>query len=116
MQRLDGSTTLPSGLRLRLRIPHPSDARGLRDLLARLDVPPDDLVISRLLRFDPRERTVLVAAVLLDRSEVIVGMAVAEHAASEPELLVADELQAPGTASALARALRARGERARRIA
>lgn len=116
MQRLDGSTTLTSGLRLRLRIPHRSDAEGLRDLLGQLGVPADDLAISRLLRFDPRERVTVVAGVLIDRSEEIVGIAVMEHGASEPELLAADEARAPGTAAALAGALRAHGEHTSRIA
>lgn len=116
MQRLDRSTTLPSGLRLRLRIPHRSDAEGLRDLLGRLGEPADDLAISRLLRFDLRERVAVVAGVLIDRSEEIVGIAVMEHGVPELELLAADEVRAPGTAAALAGALRAHGEHTSRIA
>ncbi len=116
MQRLDGSTTLPSGLRLRLRIPHRSDTVRLRDLFARLDVQTDEPALSRLVRFDPRERVSVVASVLLARSEELVGIAVAEHGADEPELLVTDEIQAPGAGTVLAASLRAHGRRASRIA
>jgi len=116
MRRLDGSTTLPSGLRLRLRIPHRSDAARLRDLFDRLEAPTDDLALSRLVRFDPRERVAVVASVLLDRSEEIVGIAVSELGADDLELLVADEIQAPGAGAALAESLRAHSERASRIA
>lgn len=116
MQRLDGSTTLPSGQRLRLRMPYSQDARQLRDLFARLGVAADDLQLSRALRFDPRERVVVVATVLVDRSEDIVGLAAMQRFADHPELLLADEIRAPGAAAILAEALRTHGEHARRSA
>jgi hypothetical protein len=116
MQRLDGSTTLPSGQRMRLRVPHAQDAARLRELFERLGVGLDDLQLSRALRFDPRERMALVAMVLVDRSEELVGFAAIERYAAEPELVLADEARAPGAAAILDRTLRAHGERARRIA
>lgn len=116
MQRLDGSTTLPSGLRLRLRMPHAQDAPQLRELLARLGLAADDLQASRALRFDPRERVVVVATVLAGRTEDVVGFAAMPRFASEPELLLADEARAPGVAAILEQTLRTHGERARRIA
>ena len=116
MQRLDGSTTLPSGQRLRLRMPHRADAPQLRLLFAQLGAATDDLRLTRALRFDPRERVVLVATVLAGRSEELVGFAAQERGAERPELVLADEVRAPGVAAILLRTLREHGERARRIA
>jgi hypothetical protein len=116
MQRLDGSTTLPGGQRLRLRMPHAQDRARLRELSERLGAGLDDLQLSRALRFDPRERMALVALVLVDRSEELVGYAAMERCATDPELVLADDARAPGAAVVLEQTLRAHGERARRIA
>jgi hypothetical protein len=116
MQRLDGSTTLPTGQRMRLRMPHAQDRARLRELLERLGVSLDDLQLSRALRFDPRERMSLVAMVLVGRSEELVGFAVMDRFAADPELVLADDARAPGAAAILEQTLRAHGERARRIA
>ena len=117
MQRLDGSTTLPSGLRLRLRMPHAGDAPRVRALLGTLGLAAaDDLALSRLLRFDPLERVAVVASVLTGRSETIVGIAAMDRFADAPDLVLADERNAPGAGAALAEALLAHGRRARRSA
>jgi hypothetical protein len=116
MQRLDGSTTLPTGLRLRLRMPIRHDAARLRALLERLGVEADDLALSRMLHFDPRTRAAIVATALIARSEEIVGFAAMDHAAARCELVLADEAQAPGTGALLRETLLAHRERIRRIA
>jgi hypothetical protein len=116
MPRLDGSTTLSSGQRLRTRMPHAQDALGLRALFERLGVALDDLQLSRALRFDPRERTAVVATVLAGRSEDIVGFAAMTRLSKHPEVVLADEERAPGATAIIDATLRAHGERARRIA
>jgi hypothetical protein len=116
MQRLDGSTTLADGQRLRLRMPQGADAPRLRELLAGLGLGADDLELSRILRFDPRDRVAVVATVLADRCEVLVGLAAMDRYASAPDLVLADERLAPGTGAILEDTLRAYTERARRIA
>lgn len=116
MTRLDGSTTLTTGQRLRTRMPHAQDGPGLRGLFERLGVALDDLQLSRALRFDPRKRFAVVATVLEGRSEEIVGFATMSRYAEVPELVLADEIRTPGATAAIDETLRAHGERARRIA
>lgn len=116
MQRLDGSTTLADGQRLRLRMPQGSDAPRVRALLAGLGLAADDLAVSRLVRFDPRERIAVMATVLGPRGETLVGLASMDRYAADPELVVADEDTAPGAGTILEEALRAYTLRARRIA
>jgi hypothetical protein len=115
MQGLD-TTTLPTGLRLRVRMPQHFDTARLRTLFERVGLVPDDLLLSRLLRFDPRERVAVVATVLVGRAEEIVGLAVSDRFADTPDLVLGDELQAPGVSALLEDALRAHGLRARRSA
>jgi hypothetical protein len=116
MQRLDGTTTLPTGLRLRLRMPQRFDQLRLRALFERIGLVPDELQISRALRFVPRDRVAVVATTLVGRTEEIVGLAVTDRFAESPDLVLADEAQAPGVGAFLEDALRAHGQRARRIA
>lgn len=111
---LDRSTTLSSGQRLRTRLPQRADLPRLRELLERLGLAADDLQLSRWVRFDPRQDVAAVATVLLDRTEELVGFAVAGLDAPDCDVLVADEEQAPGAAAALEAAVAA--HRARRIA
>ena len=49
----------------------------------------------------------MVATRLAGRSEEIVGVATMDRCAPNPELVVADELEAPGAAVAMETALRA---------
>jgi hypothetical protein len=115
MQRLHGSTTLANGLRLRLRLPHGSDAEPVRGLLEHAGLMPDDRLVARTLRFDPRDRVAVVATTLVDRSEQIVGMGAIDHSGEEPDLLVADERAAPGVGAVLEEALRTHTIRIRRL-
>lgn len=116
MDRLDTTTTLSSGLRLRLRMPQRFDTARLRALFERTGLLADDLQISRVLRFDPRERVAVVATALVGRSEEIVGLAVSDRFAETADLVLGDEVQAPGVSAFLQDALRAHGQRARRSA
>lgn len=111
---LDRTTTLPSGQRLRTRLPQRGDLPRVRALLGRLGLAADDLQLSRWVRFDPRRRVVVVATVLVGRTDEVIGLAVTGIDAPDPELVVADEEQCPGAAAALEDALR--GHRERRIA
>lgn len=116
MQRLDASTTLRDGSRIRLRLPHASDGPGLCELLERSGLVPDELLLGRLRRFDPRGRVSLVATVLLGRTEIIAGLGTGDRFADHAELIVADETLAPGVGAVLAGALREHAVRARRAA
>lgn len=116
MPRLDASTTLADGRRLRLRLPHASDAQRIRALLEQTGLECDDLLLGRLRRFDPLGRTSLVAVVLVGRSEEVAGFALADRFAEHVELLVTDEALAPGAAAALQGALAQHAQRARRAA
>ena len=116
MPRLDASTTLPNGRRVRLRLPHASDGPGLRALLERTGLQADDLTLARLRSFDPLGRVCLVATTLVNRTEVIVGLAAGDRFADHADLVVADALIAPGTAELLEDALYLHGQRARRAA
>ena len=116
MQRLDGSTTLVNGRRVRLRFPHVSDAPGLHGLLERTGLQADHLLLGRLRRFDPLGRVSLVATLLVDRTEEIVGLGAQDRFADHAELVVADEVLAPGTGAVLESALGEHAQRARRAA
>jgi hypothetical protein len=113
MPRLDGSITTARGLRVRLRLPHRFDGARLRELLERCGAEADDLTVARLLRFDPRQGTTVVATALVDRCEEIVGLGTIERFADEPDLVVA---ALPEVRSLLADALRAHVARPRRSA
>lgn len=116
MPLLDASTTLPSGPRVRVRVPHRADTAGVRGLLGRLGLAIDELELSRALRPDPRRRLAVVAVVLVGRTEEVVGLGVMERDAEDPELVLGDEERAPGVGALVAGALREHGLRARRIA
>jgi hypothetical protein len=105
------SHRLPGGPLVRVRFPVASDRAKLRDLLDRAGGQGGDLAERRLLRFDPRTRVALVAAVALNGSEVLVGyMAGDLRQGAGPDLIVADERLAPGVADVLADMLRTRVE------
>jgi hypothetical protein len=113
MQVLDGSTTLANGRRLRVRLPHGVDAAPLTALLERAGLMADELALARLLRFDPRGRMAVVATILVDRGEEIVGLGAIERFADAPELVIADEVLAPGAGAVLEDALRVHARFAR---
>ena len=108
---LDRSTTLPSGQRLRTRLPQRGDVARLRELFARLGLEADELQLSRWVRFDPRRDVAIVATVLVGRTDEVVGLAIMDIDGPDPELVVADEEQAPGVSAALEHAVRAHRER-----
>lgn len=108
MRRLPTTTTLPSGTRLRVRLPHRADVPRVRALLERLGLAAGELDLARALRFDPTERVALVATVLADRTEEVAGLALMDRSADAPDVLLADERSTPGVTAALHGALRAR--------
>ncbi len=108
---IDATTTLPHGLRLRVRLPHTSERAGLRTLLTRLGVVAEELELARAARFDPRRRTVACVTAWVGGSEELVAWGAIDAGAQEPELLLADEALAPGAGAVLAAALRERSER-----
>ena len=116
MPLLDASTTLPSGPRVRIRVPHRADATGVRELLARLGLAADDLDVSRVLRPDPRRRIAVVAVVLVDRSEELVGLGTMDRDAEDAELVLGDEERAPGVGALVAGSLAEHARRGRRSA
>src|SRR4051794_16836976 len=105
------STTLSNGLRVRLRLSRPSDRTCLRALCAQLGLQADDLVLSRLVRYDPRERTAICAAVFNAGTEAIVGYGAIDRFADSPDLLLVDEDAAPGMSGILGDALREQAAR-----
>jgi len=103
--RLDATTSLPDGRRLRLRLPQPSDRDRIATLHERLGVRLDDLELSRALRFDPLRRAVVCAVVWEDDHEAVVGWAAADRASATVEHVLTDEAAAPGVSRLLVEAL-----------
>ena len=91
--------TLPSGLRVRVRLPHRGDLAGLLELHDRAGRAVTEMQARRLLRHDPRARAVVCATAWVDGAERLVGFATAEPG-TEPQLL-ADEARAPGVDAVL---------------
>lgn len=98
-------TAYPNGLRVRVRLPRPSDHALLADLARRTDQPADPTSIARLLRFDPRRRTVLCAGVWLGSQKVLAGYAAADRSPMgrpvAPDVLLTDEELVPGVSALL---------------
>jgi hypothetical protein len=95
--------TLPSGLRVRLRLTRSSDRTGICSLLEG-GSGPGGLEPIALTRFDPRRRLVVCATALLDGHETVVGVGSIELGAPAPDVLIADE-RADGVGDLVARAL-----------
>jgi hypothetical protein len=107
---------LPAGPRVCLRYVQRTDRAGLRGLLAQHGIDPDDVALSRLIRFDPTRRAVICATALLNGAETIVGVgAIDLRPDAEPDTLVVDERITEGLAELLAAALLGRA-RVRRVA
>jgi hypothetical protein len=104
--RHDRPTTLRNGLRVRLRLPLPSDRRRLGDFHDRLGLATDDITAIGLLRFDPRRRRALCAIALDGNREAMVAFGAIDRGADAPFVLLADEQHAPGVRTVLAAALR----------
>lgn len=98
---LDTHITLPSGDRVRLRMPHLRDAAGLQELLVRLGLDTGDFDARRTLRFDPRRRAIVCATRWTAGGEVLVGVGGLTYLDGEIDLLLTDEELAPGLAAVL---------------
>ena len=99
---------LDNGLRVRLRFPHTDDHRRVADLHARLGLPLDEMGARRLLRFDLRRDRVVCALAWTGGSDVLVGLAAS---GTGGDVLVADEVTAPGVGDLLRRALAEQAQR-----
>jgi hypothetical protein len=102
------SSSLPRGLRVRLRLARSRDAGAIRALLRAADRDIDELDLARLVRFDPRRQFVVCATTLTEGREEILGVgaiAIAQGAEAEPHLLVVDQDRAQGLAELLRGAL-----------
>jgi hypothetical protein len=84
---------------------------GLHGLHARLGFRVEELELARVLRFDPRRRTVACVTAWVDGSERPVAYGAIDAGADAPDLLLADEERAPGVAAVLEDALRERSAR-----
>jgi hypothetical protein len=112
--RLDRATTLPDGLRVRLRLARGTDRGPLAALAARIGEPLGDMALTRLLRHDPCHRTAVCAYAWVDGSEVLVGFAAGDIGAAAPDIVLADPAHGRWPAVVLAEALAERSARARR--
>jgi hypothetical protein len=99
------TTTLPGGLRVRIRLPQRADRTGLIDLSVRLGAPLDEVAARRALTFDPRRRMVMCATGWLGGSETLLGVGTVDRGAAVCEIVLADEESAPGVSALLASAL-----------
>ncbi len=82
--------------RVRLRLARSSDARAVGELLSRQRSSLEDVDVSELLQYDPRQRYVICATALIDGRVTLVGLGAIDLVADEgPEpdlLIVAPEL------------------------
>ena len=101
---------------MRVRYPQRRDLPGVIALLRRVGLEADELELGRLLRVDPRTNAVVVAVHLVGRTEEVVGFGSMDRFADDPDLVIADEGNAPGAGERVERALIAHAQRARRIA
>ena len=108
---IDDTTTLPDGTHLRVRLPHSSDRAGLHALLGRVGLDAEELELARALRFDPARRTVACATAWIDGGERLVAWGAIDVGARTPDVLLADDVTAPGAGEVLAAALLERAER-----
>ncbi len=113
---LDTTTTLPDGVRVRVRLPHASDRPGLRALHAHLGFEVGELELARALRFDPRRRVVACVTAWDGTAERLVGYGAIDLGADDVDLLVVDATRAPGAAELLRGGLRTRAQGSRAAA
>jgi hypothetical protein len=101
--------TLPSGVRVRLRLVQRRDEQAIRRLLAAGGLELKDIEVMRLVRFDPCTRVVICATALVGVSDSVVGVGAGDRTpGAVPELLVVDFAVGEGLDELLAGALRAR--------
>jgi hypothetical protein len=102
---INRSTTLASGQRIRLRLPHGSDRGALRALHARAGQRIDDRDASRLMGHDPRLRAVVCAVGWTADGQAMLGFAAGDAGAEGPDVLVVDPAAGTELAAVLTRAL-----------
>ncbi len=98
---------LPSGLRVRLRLAQRRDLPRIQLLLHALGCD-DQLEGTRLVRFDPRRRVVVVATALIDGAEMLVGIGALNVGALTSDTLAVDPSNGDGLPELLGGALRTR--------
>ena len=105
---------IAGGPPVRLRMAGPSDRPLVSALLARRDLPADELDVQRLLAFDPARRHVLCALAPLAGAEVLAGFGAIAFGDDAPDMLVVDERFGPALGELLGRVLleRSRSRRA----
>ena len=114
---LSRSYELPAGPRVRLRLARRSDLPGFRALFAQRGVEASDLELERLVRYNPRQRTVICAMAPVRGAETVVGVGAIDLDAAEPDTIVVDERLTDGLGTLLAEALVQRAQiHARRTA
>jgi hypothetical protein len=115
---LSRSYALPHGPRVRLRLVRRRDLPALAGLLAQRGVEASELELTRLVRFDPTERTVLCATAFVGGTETVVGVgAIGLTADAVPDTVVVDERLTEGLGELLGAALTQRADaHARRVA
>jgi len=93
---------------VRLRLPQLRDASAIRALLERQGLEPEERMVARLVRFDPRRQLVIVAAALIDARETILGVGetgLGPEVTVAPKQLYVDEQLTDGLDELLTRAL-----------
>lgn len=96
-----------------LRLARPRDAGGIADLQWAHGEQPDELELTRLVRFDPRRRLVLVATALIDTMETVVGVGaidLAPGAMALPTFALVDAHRTEGLEELLTAALVGRAQ------
>jgi hypothetical protein len=78
-------------MRVRMRLARAADVAGIRAVLTSRGLEASELDLLRLVRFDPRTRTVVCATTPHGGGEAIVGLAAIDHDSDEPDMLVVDE-------------------------
>jgi hypothetical protein len=114
---LDRATTLPDGLRVRLRLARGSDRARLLELARGWEGSPGDVALLHALRQDPRAYAAICATAWVDGSEALLGFAAGRVRASQPDILLVDPTRTRFLRAVLAQALaeRTRGIRAVRV-
>jgi hypothetical protein len=106
---LSHTYSLPSGPRVRLRLPQAGDAADVR-LLSGSSL--SDLELSRLLRHDPRKRLVICATALVASHEAVVGIGAMEldGRQAEPSMVQCDPAAGEGLPALIRQALVGRAQ------
>ena len=101
------SYTLERGPRVCLRLVRPRDLDGVRRLLERRGIEPDELGLARLVRAHPRRTLVICATALVGAREMVVGIGAIDLASTpaQPTWVVVDEELTEGLEQLLCDAL-----------